>query len=105
MIDPEKVLLPQIWNLTEEQYNTIINSPHWLFVPSPRMFEWDFFEAFSHIKWYHILFYPILVFSFLLYRVDSWSSFNPLLTLSYFLGGVLAFSLLEYLMHKYLFHS
>jgi hypothetical protein len=38
IIDPEKALLPQIWDLDHEAYMKVINSPHWLFVPSPRMF-------------------------------------------------------------------
>ena len=38
MIDPEQPLMPQVWNLNNEEYMKVINSPHWLFVPTPRMF-------------------------------------------------------------------
>lgn len=38
IIDPEKPLLQQIWNVDHDSYMKVINSPHWLFVPSPRMF-------------------------------------------------------------------
>jgi len=38
IIDPQKPLLPQVWNLDEDSYKKIINSPHWMFVPTPRMF-------------------------------------------------------------------
>jgi len=38
IINPEQPLLPQIWDIDHEGYMKVINSPHWLFVPSPRMF-------------------------------------------------------------------
>lgn len=38
IIHPDQPLMPQIWNLDHESYMKVINSPHWLFVPSPRMF-------------------------------------------------------------------
>ena len=38
IIDPEKSLMSQIWNLDHQNYLKIVDSPHWLFVPSPRMF-------------------------------------------------------------------
>ena len=48
LIDPDKPLLSQIWTLNHQQYLEVVASPHWLFVPSPRMFESNFFESFSH---------------------------------------------------------
>ena len=72
IIDPDTPLLPQIWNLNHEDYLTVINSPHWLFVPSPRMFETDFFEAFSHNKWYAVPVMPsIFVFYLFLFVVPQ----------------------------------
>lgn len=38
MINPNQALLPQIWNLDHQSYLKLIDSPHWLFVNSPRMF-------------------------------------------------------------------
>ena len=38
IITPERAFMPQIWSLSREEYMNVINSPHWLFVPSPRMF-------------------------------------------------------------------
>lgn len=38
LIEPDKALMPQIWDISKEDYLELINSPHWLFVPSPRMF-------------------------------------------------------------------
>jgi hypothetical protein len=41
VIDPSKPLMQQVWNISHEQYLELVNSPHWLFVDSPRMFEAD----------------------------------------------------------------
>ena len=38
LIDPAKPLMGQIWDLNHQQYLELVNSPHWLFVDSPRMF-------------------------------------------------------------------
>jgi hypothetical protein len=38
IIDPTLPFMPQIWDLDKDSYMKVINSPHWLFVPSPRMF-------------------------------------------------------------------
>jgi hypothetical protein len=42
MIDPDQPLLGQVWNMDHETYLKVIDSPHWLFVDSPRMFQIDF---------------------------------------------------------------
>ena len=42
IIDPDLPLMPQIWKLDHDDYLKVVDSPHWLFVPSPRMFETDF---------------------------------------------------------------
>ena len=55
VIDPEKPLMGQIWNIDHQQYLELVNSPHWLFVDSPRMFHYDIMEFNSHNKWYHIV--------------------------------------------------
>ena len=39
MINPDKSLALQIWNANYETYLKIINSPHWLFTDSPRLFD------------------------------------------------------------------
>lgn len=38
IIDPLRPLSPQIWAADEDTYMKLINSPHWMFVESPRMF-------------------------------------------------------------------
>jgi hypothetical protein len=30
LIDPNQALLPQLWNLTHEEYLAVIHSPQWL---------------------------------------------------------------------------
>jgi cytochrome b involved in lipid metabolism len=39
LVDLDKPLSPQIWNADQAAYMKLINSPHWLFVESPRLFE------------------------------------------------------------------
>jgi len=38
VLDPRKPLASQIWNLTREEYQKVVSSPHWMFVSSPRLF-------------------------------------------------------------------
>lgn len=105
LIDPEQPLMRQVWDLTHEQYLKIVDSPHWLFVPSPRMFETDFCEFFAHNKWYAILLLPFLVINYMLYNVVSWEGVTPPKVLGSFLLGVFFFSLTEYFLHRFIFHS
>ena len=93
IINPDRPLMPQIWNIDHESYMKVINSPHWLFVPSPRMFESNFFEALSHNKWYHILILPNLMNLLLLYRVESWATFNLLTFIMAAVSGFLLMTL------------
>lgn len=85
--------MPQIWDLDKQSYMKVINSPHWLFVPSPRMFETDFVEFFSHNKWYAITLLPFLVISYMFYSIPSWQTFNLLTFVLTALSGFLFFSL------------
>lgn len=105
IIDPNKPILSQIWNLNHEDYMNVINSPHWLFVPSPQFFSNPFLDKFSHAKWYSALITPILVISLMFYQVPSWENYNNLSALAYSLSGFFVFTLTEYLVHRFLFHS
>lgn len=91
MIDPDKALMPQVWNMNHEEYLKVINSPHWLFVNSPRMFESDLIEPLSHNKWYHIFFLPLILLMYWFSHTDfeSGGKFSYL----FFPFGVFAFSL------------
>ena len=105
IIRPDEPLLPQIWDLDEQSYMKIINSPHWLFVPSPRMFQSDFVEFFSHNKWYSIILLPLLVISYMFYSIPSYHGFSLPLSVLTAVIGFLFFTLTEYCLHRFVFHS
>lgn len=104
VIDPDVALMPQIWNLDHQTYLKVIDSPHWLFVNSPRMFESDFFESLSHNKWYHIFFLP-LAWAFGYAMKIDWAGMDIFKMIPIFLLGFLMFTLTEYLIHRFIFHS
>lgn len=105
LVDPNQALLSQLWNLTHEQYLTLIHSPQWLLEPSPRMFASNFLEPFSHSKWYHVLPLQLLTIAYLFYLVPHWDDFHLPTFLLTALAGFLTFTLAEYLIHRFLFHS
>jgi 4-hydroxysphinganine ceramide fatty acyl 2-hydroxylase len=102
-INPDKPLMDQVWDMDHETYLKIVESPHWLFVPSPRMFESDFNEWFSHNKWQRIFILPFLLVLYWIYTVD-FTTASPLRLFITFLCGVFTFSLVEYLLHRFVFH-
>lgn len=104
LIDVEKPLMGQIWNISHPQYLELVNSPAWLFVDSPRMFETNLLEPLSHNKWYHIL-VAHLIFIGCLLSVVAWKSVYLPTALAVFLIGMFSFSLMEYILHRFLFHS
>lgn len=104
LINPDQPLLPQIWNMDHQSYLKIIDSPSWLFVNSPRMFQTDFFEMFSHNKWYNIFIIPLIVGTHYFLQLD-WTGCNIFKLIPYFLFGVFTFSLAQYLIHRFIFHS
>lgn len=104
MINPDEALMPQIWRMDHETYLKVIDSPHWLFVNSPRMFQSSFFEAMSHNKWYNIFFVPIAILVTYAAKID-WTGFNILYMIPIFIAGLFSFTLAEYLIHRFIFHS
>jgi len=105
LITPDQPLMSQIWRLNHQEYLDVVESPYWLFCPSPRMFKSSFFEALSHNLWYHVvIFHLIIHFCLLTFTVD-WSKVTLFLGLIAFTSGIFCFSLIEYLMHRFLFHS
>lgn len=75
-----------------------------MFVPSPRMFDSSFNEWFSHNKWQHIFILPFLLTCYWIATTDMTTA--PLKTLILtFLIGVFSFTLLEYVLHRFVFHS
>ncbi len=71
LIDINKPLMDQILDMDHETYLKIVESPHWLFVPSPRMFESDFNEWFSHNKWQRVFILPGIALSYWFYTTDT----------------------------------
>lgn len=103
IIHPDRPLLRQIWEISHENYMKVMYSPHWLFVPSPRMFESDFLDSFTHCSWYYALLMPVLVVAYMCSQVEKWEV-GPA-HLLYALAGLLFFSLVEYTVHRFIFHS
>ena len=71
VITPERGFMGQIWALSQEEYMRVVHSPHWLFVPSPRMFDSPFLELFTHCRWYMALLMPALVIAYMLAHLDA----------------------------------
>ena len=63
------------------------------------------FKILTHNKWYHVPFVPALIIGYFFYQVSSWSTFNPLSLIATALAGILTFSLIEYCLHRFIFHS
>lgn len=105
IIDPSKPLLSQIWQLSHEDYLTVVNSPHWLFTPSPQMFSNPILDKVSHTKWYGVLPMPWMLIAFMFYQIPSWDNFNPITAILAAVTGFMFFTLVEYILHRFLFHS
>lgn len=50
-------------------------------------------------------FLPALLITYMLVTVPTWQSFNPLTSLLAIICGVLSFTLVEYLLHRFIFHA
>lgn len=104
LITPDQPLMSQIWGLNHQQYLEVVESPYWLFTPSPRMFKSDFFEMLSHNLWYHVLIFHLVVYGLVASTID-FKKVNLYPAIGVFLLGMFTFSLIEYLMHRFIFHS
>jgi len=82
-----------------------VNSPHWLFVESPRLFQSNLVEFLSHAKWYAVPVVPCMIIAYYITQINSWESLNLLTFLLVALGGLFNFSLVEYILHRFIFHS
>ena len=71
---------------------------------SPRMFKSDFLEYFSHVHPYTpvVVFVPVVLY--FLYKSFGDERLGWWLTLLFFGGGLLLWSFLEYILHRYVFH-
>jgi hypothetical protein len=105
LLDPAKPLAHQIWGLSQEKYREVVNSPHWFFVPSPRLFESEFFERLSYSTWWHVAVLPAIIIYCLFTRQQDWDGFSWVEGLLLAAFGVLCFTLTEYLLHRFIFHA
>jgi len=99
LVDFNKPVLPQILKMGSEYQE-------WVHVTSSskmRIFQWDFFEAFSYYPWWYIFIMWIPVICYLFYQ--SLAAGNSLAVSSgLFVLGMFVWTFLEYLIHRYLFH-
>ena len=99
----DRAILRQIYRsgISKEQYLKFIHTPRH-FNKSVRLFESDFLEFFSLTPWFviPIVWLPVCIMLFYT-GLQGLSLMNALL---YAVGGILAWTLLEYSIHRFLFH-
>mmetsp|Transcript_30166 Transcript_30166/g.58944 ORF Transcript_30166/g.58944 Transcript_30166/m.58944 type:complete len:371 (+) Transcript_30166:229-1341(+) len=83
-------------------YNEFVHDPK--VMPEPaRFFEWDFFEFFSRTPWYivPIVWFPV-VLGFCHYSTTI--GLTPGEAIGGWVAGVFAWTLIEYVLHRFVFH-
>ena len=108
--DYTKTLYPQIHNanFTFEEYVTYINEPKHFVNPVRDLVLFDnwFLETVSQAPWYYIptSYFPWMVYAcYNMYYVNF--SYNPILMILTTCLGILTWSWLEYVLHRFLFHG
>lgn len=104
-LDPAKPLAKQIWHLSQEKYKEVVNAPHWFFVPSPRLFESEFFERLSYSTWWHVAVLPAIIIIYMFLKIEQTAGFDLLTGVLLAAFGVLLFTLTEYVLHRFIFHA
>lgn len=110
-LDLSKPLLSQVWysNFSKDFYLEQVHQPRHL-KKSARLFGYDFLEMFTVTPWYVIplIWVPITLYlsfrSFSDFSTQFGSSLGGLCTLGCFLLGNVIWTILEYGMHRFLFH-
>ncbi len=108
--DLNKPIFPQILgnNLTLEEYMGFITEPK--IMPNPkkqiRIFESNFFEAFSSTQWYHVplVWIPVMiaVLTVLLrFLPDGYTAYRAI---GLYVYGMFHWTFTEYLLHRFIFH-
>lgn len=69
-----------------------------------RLFKSNFIEAFSRIHWSVPLFIYVPVVSFFLYKSIFINNLQYLTKVSLYLSGIFSWSILEYFLHRFVFH-
>lgn len=104
-LDLSKPLFPQLWysNFSKEFYLEQIHRPrHYKGGESAPLFG-NFLEPLSKTAWYVV---PIIWLPLVAYgtTVGATGLGDPSAAAAYFIGGVCLWTLIEYLMHRFLFH-
>lgn len=108
--DYTKPLFVQIYNadFTFDEYVTYINEPKHFVNPVRDLVLFDnaFLEAVSQAPWWHVPTGMIPYWTWCMYNMYYVNfSFSPLAIIAVFFFGLFSWTLLEYILHKYLFHG
>lgn len=102
-------IVNQLWNRTDytmEQYKEFINEPKHFHGKEARMFTHGFFEFFSKTPWWMtpLTFLPVMAYCLFAthyyFPEAQWQ-----ISLALFGAGFVYASLVEYLLHRFLFHG
>ena len=99
--DPKKGMIWQVWqHLSLEDYLDMVNHPTHL-SSHVRLFDSPWLEPFTRTKWYAV---PLIWLPVALYYFCLGLKFG-FFALSFFFLGVFLWTLMEYGLHRYIFHS
>ena len=104
LIDLEKPIVYQLWsmNLPRKTYLKMTHTPHFAKGgKSVRFFESDFLEIFTRTPWYVIPLW-LIVSAYMMNK--ALTGINGGVASLCFAGGILIWSLLEYSIHRFIFH-
>eukprot|EP00920_Eleutheroschizon_duboscqi_P013011 GHVT01030822.1.p1 GENE.GHVT01030822.1~~GHVT01030822.1.p1 ORF type:complete len:458 (+),score=42.39 GHVT01030822.1:114-1487(+) len=104
LINWEKALLPQISNLTAQQYKRLIDHPYCT-TEVLKLMPYDWMEPFSKTQWYVIPLVYLPLITFITYLAlqtvpSAWRISTPF----FFALGTLLWTFVEYCVHRFLFH-
>jgi 4-hydroxysphinganine ceramide fatty acyl 2-hydroxylase len=103
-LDLQKPMFPQLWRskFSKQLYLDQVHKPRYLPEPAPYFGENHILEPFTKTPWYMI---PIVWVPFVLYQLYKSSQQGAIITtLQGFSTGIFAWTLLEYTLHRFLFH-
>eukprot|EP00027_Filamoeba_sp_ATCC50430_P015232 CAMPEP_0168565676 /NCGR_PEP_ID=MMETSP0413-20121227/13985_1 /TAXON_ID=136452 /ORGANISM="Filamoeba nolandi, Strain NC-AS-23-1" /LENGTH=322 /DNA_ID=CAMNT_0008597589 /DNA_START=130 /DNA_END=1095 /DNA_ORIENTATION=+ len=101
LVDMNKAILPQVMKMKPEFYQDWLHGAATC-TPTIRIFEMDFFEAFTRWPWWYI--FPLWMPVILYFLVSSCLNSSILANAVAFPAGLLVWATIEYLIHRYLFH-
>lgn len=105
-VDLKKGILWQVWTkLRRDEYLEFIHDPkHMINPPEAILFETNFLEMFTKTPWWMIplLWTPLILYNLYIAYTDLGFSVPILLVL--YLLGILVWTLVEYLLHRFFFH-